>query len=36
MKLEKLTNTFKLTHRNEQNTNETPYLGMEKFHTPHA
>ncbi len=24
IKIKKLTNTFKLTHRNEQNTNETP------------
>ncbi len=34
--IEKLTNTFKLVHRNKQNTSETSYLGMEEFHTPHA
>jgi hypothetical protein len=34
--LENLTNTFKLTHRNEQNTNKISYLGVEGFHTPQA
>jgi hypothetical protein len=32
----KLTNTFKLLHRNEQNTHKTSYLGVEEFHTPQA
>jgi hypothetical protein len=31
-----LTNTFKLTHRNEQNTNETSYLSGEEIHIRHA
>jgi hypothetical protein len=34
--MRKLTNTFKLTHRNRQTTNETLYLNMEEFHTGHA
>jgi hypothetical protein len=32
----RLTNTFKLAHGNEQNTNETPYLSGKEFHTWHA
>ncbi len=35
-KLPKLTNTFKLIHRIEQNTNRTSYLDEEEFHAPHA
>ncbi len=31
-----LTNTFKLIHRNEQNTQEISYLQVEEFHTLHA
>ncbi len=31
--MKNLTNTFKLTHRNGQNTNKNSYLGMEEFHT---
>jgi hypothetical protein len=31
-----LTNTFKLTHRNEQNTSKTSQLSREEFHIPHA
>jgi hypothetical protein len=34
--MKKLTNTFKLTHKNEQNTKETSYLDGKWFHTPHA
>jgi hypothetical protein len=34
--LKKLTNTYKLRHRNEQNTKKISYLDMEEFHTPHA
>jgi hypothetical protein len=34
--MKKLTNTFKLTHRNEQNTRETLWLNVEEFYTPHA
>jgi hypothetical protein len=34
-KQEKLTNTFKLTHRNKQNTNKTSYFGV-YLHNPHA
>jgi hypothetical protein len=36
IKIEKLTNTFKLLHKNEHNANETSYLGVEEFHTPLA
>jgi hypothetical protein len=31
-----LTNTSKLTHENEQKTNEILYFGVEGFHTLHA
>jgi hypothetical protein len=31
-----LTNTLKVTHRNEQNTSQILYLVGEEFHTPHA
>jgi hypothetical protein len=31
-----LTNTFKLVHKNEQNTNETSDLVLEEFHSLHA
>jgi hypothetical protein len=31
-----LTNTYKLTHRNEQIRSKTTYLDVEEFHTPHA
>jgi hypothetical protein len=34
--LKKLTNTYKLIHRNKENTNKTSYLGVEEFHTTHA
>jgi hypothetical protein len=33
IKMEKLTNTYKLTQRNEQNTHKTSYLGVEEFYT---
>ncbi len=32
----KLTNSFKLINRHEQNTNETSYLDVEEFHEPPA
>jgi hypothetical protein len=32
MNMKKLTNTFKPTHRNEQNTNKTSRLHMDEFH----
>ncbi len=32
-KWEKLTNTFKLAYRNEQNTNKTSYSSVQEFHT---
>jgi hypothetical protein len=34
--MKKLTNTFKLTGKNKQYTNETLYLGVEDFHGLHA
>jgi hypothetical protein len=36
LKMKKLTNTFELIHRNEQNTNKTSYFAMKEFPTPHA
>jgi hypothetical protein len=35
-KLKTFTNTFKLTHRNEQNTSKIWYLNGKEFHAPHA
>jgi hypothetical protein len=35
-KIRNLTNTFKLTHRNEQNTSKTSYSSGKEFHTPPA
>jgi hypothetical protein len=35
-KLNYFTNTHKLIHRNEQNTNKISYLDMEDFTTPHV
>jgi hypothetical protein len=34
IKMKKVTNTFKLRHKNEQNTNKNSCLEEEEFHTP--
>jgi hypothetical protein len=34
--IKKIHQHIKTSHRNEQNTNETSYLDVEEFHTPHA
>jgi hypothetical protein len=34
--MKNLTNTFKLTHRSEQNRSKNSYLEVEEFHTLHA